>query len=403
MTAMKIERIANVSDARRIAKRTLPGVVFDYIDGAADDETTARANVAAFDDFVFRPRMGIDVRDPDLATTVLGTKVSMPLLLAPTGLVRLMHPDGGAGAARAAASRGTLSVLSTVAGSPIEEIAPVAPGTVWFQLYAAGGRPDADQALTRAEAAGVEVLVVTIDTPALGNRERDRHHGVSGAIRLDAHNAVHLGPQVLARPIWTYRMARDGVSTIRRSRLAAQQSGGTGAASGLDAPPADVAAKGFSMLKMVASPFSWADIEYLRGRWQGKLAVKGLLSGADARIATDLGADAVIISNHGGRQLDGSPATFRVLPEVVEAVGTDTEVLLDGGVRRGTHVVKAVALGAKAVFIGRPYLFGLAAGGQRGVEHMLDLFRSEIVRTMVLLGCPAVSDLNTEWVTPAAR
>jgi isopentenyl diphosphate isomerase/L-lactate dehydrogenase-like FMN-dependent dehydrogenase len=198
-------------------------------------------------------------------------------------------------------------------------------------------------------------------------------------------------------------MARDGVSTIRRSRLAAQQSGGTGAASGLDAPPADVAAKGFSMLKMVASPFSWADIEYLRGRWQGKLAVKGLLSGADARSATDLGADAVIISNHGGRQLDGSPATFRVLPEVVEAVGTDTEVLLDGGVRRGTHVVKAVALGAKAVFIGRPYLFGLAAGGQRGVEHMLDLFRSEIVRTMVLLGCPAVSDLNTEWVTPAAR
>ena len=400
---MKIERIANVTDARRIAKRTLPGVVFDYIDGAADDEITARENVAAFDDYEFRPRMGTDVRTPDLATTVLGTKVSMPLLLAPTGLVRLMNPHGGAGAARAAASRGTLSVLSTVAGSPIEEIAPLAPGTVWFQLYAAGGRPDADQALARAEGAGVEVLVVTIDTPALGNRERDRHHGVTGPIRLDAHSAVHLGPQVLSRPLWTYRMARDGVSTMRRTRATAQSEAGRVGPAPAPAETAEVAAKGFSMLKMVASPFSWADIEYLRGRWPGKLAVKGLLSGADAHIAADLGSDAVIISNHGGRQLDGAPATFRVLPEVVDAVGGSTEVMLDGGVRRGTHVVKAVALGAKAVLIGRPYLYGLAAGGQRGVEHMLDLFRSEIVRTMVLLGCPAVSELGQEWVRPTGR
>ncbi|MFZ0171411.1 MAG: alpha-hydroxy acid oxidase [Acidimicrobiales bacterium] len=392
---MKLERIANVADARRVAKRTLPGVVFDYIDGAADDEITMHDNVAAFDDIVFRPRMGIDVREPDLATTVLGTSVSMPLLLAPTGLVRIMHPDGAAGAARAAAGRGTLSVLSTVAGSPIDEVAPVAPGTVWFQLYAGGGRPDADRLLARAEGAGVEVLVVTIDTPALGNRERDRHHGVTSPLRVDAHNAIHLGPQVLARPVWTYRMARDGVSTMRRSRAG----GGPAAADEVD----ELQARGFSMLKMVASPFSWADIEYLRGRWPGKLAVKGLLTGSDARIAADLGSDAVIISNHGGRQLDGAPATFRVLPEVVDAVAGSAEVLLDGGVRRGTHVVKAVALGARAVFIGRPYLYGLAAGGQQGVEHILDLFRSEISRTMVLLGCPAVSELGPQWVSPAQR
>ncbi|MGA8682477.1 MAG: alpha-hydroxy acid oxidase [Acidimicrobiales bacterium] len=392
---MKLERIANVADARRVAKRTLPGVVFDYIDGAADDEITMHDNVAAFDDIVFRPRMGIDVREPDLATTVLGTSVSMPLLLAPTGLVRIMHPDGAAGAARAAAGRGTLSVLSTVAGSPIDEVAPVAPGTVWFQLYAGGGRPDADRLLARAQGAGVEVLVVTIDTPALGNRERDRHHGVTSPLRVDAHNAIHLGPQVLARPVWTYRMARDGVSTMRRSRAG----GGPAAADEVD----ELQARGFSMLKMVASPFSWADIEYLRGRWPGKLAVKGLLTGSDARIAADLGSDAVIISNHGGRQLDGAPATFRVLPEVVDAVAGSAEVLLDGGVRRGTHVVKAVALGARAVFIGRPYLYGLAAGGQQGVEHILDLFRSEISRTMVLLGCPAVSELGPQWVSPAQR
>jgi L-lactate dehydrogenase (cytochrome) len=387
---MRLDKIANVADARRIAKRTLPGVVFDYVDGAADDERTMHANVAAYDDIVFRPRMGIKMESPDLTTTVLGTPVSMPLLLAPTGLVRIMHPDGAVGAARAAASRGTLSVLSTVAGSSIGEVAPVAPGTVWFQLYAGGGRADADRLVERAEEAGVEVLVVTIDTPALGNRERDRHHGVAPPLRMDAHNAIHLGPQVLGRPVWTYRMARDGVNTMRRSRS------GNGSAD-------DGQARGFSMLKMVASPFSWADIEYLRGRWAGKLAVKGLLGGPDARIAADLGSDAVIISNHGGRQLDGAPATFRVLPEVVDAVGDSAEVLLDGGIRRGTHVVKAVALGARAVFIGRPYLYGLAAGGQPGIEHILDLFRSEIARTMVLLGCPAVSDLGPDWVSPAHR
>lgn len=380
---MKLERIANVADARRVAKRTLPGVVFDYIDGAADDEVTMHANVAAFDDVVFRPRMAVGAVKPDLATTVLGSPVSMPLLLAPAGLVRIMHPDGAAGAARAAASRGTLSVLSTVAGSSIAEVAPAAPGTVWFQLYASGGRPDADAALARAEAAGVNVLVVTVDTAALGNRERDRHHGVTPPLRVDAYNTVHLGPQVLSRPVWTFRMARDGV------RMMQKESAGSGGGK----------PRGFSMLNMVASPFTWSDVEYLRGRWAGRLAVKGLVTGADARIAADLGSDAVVISNHGGRQLDGAPATFRVLPEIVEAVGSDVEVLLDGGIRRGTHVVKAVALGARAVLIGRPYLYGLAAGGQAGVEHILDVFRSEIARTMTLLGCPSVSDLGPEWVS----
>ncbi|MGH9172376.1 MAG: alpha-hydroxy acid oxidase [Acidimicrobiales bacterium] len=382
---MKLDRIANVADARKIAKRTLPAVVFDYIDGAADDEVTMRENVAAFDEVGFLPRMGQDVRNPDLSTTVLGHEISMPLMLAPTGLVRAMHPDGAPGAARAAASRGTVSVLSTVAGSTIDQVAPAAPGTVWFQLYAAGGRPAADVLLAQAAEHGVDVLVVTIDTPALGNRERDRHHGVSSPLRIDARNALHLGPQVLSRPGWVYRMTRDGVSTMRRSRQST------------DAPGEH--ARGFSMLKMVASPFSWADIEYLKGRWEGKLAVKGVLTAADAKVAASLGCDAVIVSNHGGRQLDGAPATFRALPEIAEAVSDSVEVLLDGGVRRGSHVVKAVALGARGVFIGRPYLYALAAAGQAGVEHMLDLFRAEIERTMVLLGCPSTSDLGSQWVS----
>jgi L-lactate dehydrogenase (cytochrome) len=368
-----------------MAARILPRVVFDYIDGGSDDEVTMRANEGAFNEVVFRPRMALDVGSPSLATTVLGQPLSMPLMLAPCGLVRLMHPDAGAGVARAAAARGTLSVLSTVAGSPLSEVAAAAPGTVWFQLYAVGGQSDAQGHLDRAKRAGIEVLVVTVDTPALGNRERDRGHGVSPPLRIDARSAAHLGPQVLAKPIWTWRMTRDGVSLLRRDAKAAP-------------PDTGDPGKGFDMLSMVASPFLWSDIEWIRQQWEGKLVVKGLLTGDDARRAAEVGSDAVIISNHGGRQLDGAPATLKVLPEIVEAVGSRTEVLFDGGIRRGSHVVKALALGARGVFIGRPYLYGLAAAGQAGVEHVLGLLRTEMIRTMVLLGCPSVDDLSPEWV-----
>ncbi len=406
---MKLERVTNVADARMVAKRTIPGVLFDYIDGAADDETTMRANTAAFDEVMFRPRVGLEVREPDLTTTVLGAKVSMPLLLAPTGLAEAMHRDGAAGAARAAASRGTLCVLSTVAGSPIEQVAPAAPGSVWFQLYAGGSRPEADKLLERAEAAGVSVLVVTMDTPTLGNRERDRRHGVTPPLRLDAHNALHLGPQVLARPLWTYRMARHGVSTLRSAQGAPLLSSARYAVAGQwqklssSRLPGGQRARGIGMLRMVSSPFTWADIEYLKARWAGKLVVKGLLRGDDARISVDLGADAVVISNHGGRQHDGAPATLSVLPEVVDAVGDSAEVMLDGGVRRGTHVLKAVALGARAVFIGRPFLYGLAAAGQLGVEHVLDIFQSEITRDMILLGCQDLAELGPAWLRVPGR
>ncbi len=228
----------NVADARRIAKRTLPSVVFDYIDGAADDERTMRQNEAAFADLTFRPRMGMGAPPPELATTVLGTPLSLPVMLAPTGLIRLMHPDGAAGAARAAASRGTLSVLSTVAGSSIDEVAPAAPGRVWFQLYAAGGRPDAARLLAKVEQAGVEVLVVTIDTPALGNRERDRRHGVTVPLRLDARNAVRLGPQVLLKPLWTARMARDGIRMFQRPQPVSDPAAAVARAEGARAPDA---------------------------------------------------------------------------------------------------------------------------------------------------------------------
>ncbi|MDA8071092.1 MAG: alpha-hydroxy acid oxidase [Actinomycetota bacterium] len=375
---MRAKQITNVADARRFARRALPRVVFDYIDGAADDERTMHANESAFDDVALVPRMAVGGETPDLTTSVLGTSLSLPVLLAPCGLVRLMHPDGAVGVARAAAHAGTVSVLSTVAGSPVDEVAPAAPGLLWFQLYAPGGRRGAEPLLAKVAEAGVEVLVVTVDTPALGNRERDRRNGVASPLRIDARNAARLGPQILARPGWVYAMARSGI------RFSPAHS-----------------VDGFSMLSMASSPFRWDDIAWLREQWPGKLVVKGVVAAADAAAAAERGADAVVVSNHGGRQLDGSVATLHALPAVVAAVGTRVEVLFDGGIRRGTHVAKALALGATAVMIGRPYLWGLAAGGEAGVAQVLASLRRELAQTLLLAGCPSVGDLDRSWITPA--
>jgi L-lactate dehydrogenase (cytochrome) len=386
--------LRSVAEARRRAKRILPRVVYDYIDGGADDEVTMGENEAAFRRLAFRPRVAVDTGEPALATTVLGTDVSMPLLLAPCGLVRLMHPDGAAGVGRAANSRGTLWVLSSVAGVSLEAVADV-PGHKWFQLYASGGRPEAASTIERAEAAGYEALVVTVDTPALGNRERDTRNGVTSPLRLNAHTAVALGPQVLARPRWALRMMRDGVSMMGRpSRAGDAKSGGTQPGSGMGAAGA---------VAMLASPFTWSDIAWMRERWSKPLLVKGVLTGEDGRRAADAGADAVVVSNHGGRQLDGAPATIRVLPEVVEAVGGRIEVLLDGGVRRGADVVKALSLGARAVLIGRPYLYALAVNGQAGVEQILEVLRTEMSRSLRLLGCASVAELDPSYVEGSSR
>lgn len=376
--ARAAQRLHSVRDARRTARRRLPAVVFDYVDGAADDEVTMRRNEDAFAAVAFRPKMASGIIEPRLAVTVLGKEIDFPVLLAPCGLVRLLHADGPAGVARAAASRGTVSVLSTVAGSPVEVVAGESKAPLWFQLYSAAGLSEAGSLCDRAAAVGVDVLVVTVDTPTLGNRERDVRHGVAPPLRVDAHNAVPLGVQVLARPRWAAQLAATGI------RLSSRGAGPAGHGSGL--------------LSSVASPFSWDDVAHLRSRWQGRFVVKGVLSGADARRAVDSGADAVVVSNHGGRQLDGVPATLQALPAVAAAVGDDAEVLIDGGIRRGSHVVAALASGARAVLVGRPYLFGLASAGERGVERVLDILRAEMRRTMVLMGCPSVDQLGPDWL-----
>ena len=413
-------RINNVADARRLARRTLPRAVFDYIDGGAEDEVTMAENERAFRDVTFRPRMATRADVPDLTTTVLGTEISLPLLLAPCGLAGLMHPDGALGAARAAKRAGTVSVLSTVAGTPPEGLAHE-PGPRWFQLYAPDRRI-AGALIRRAAASGFEALVVTVDTPALGKRERDARNGWAGSsLKLDLRTAARLGPQVAVRPGWAIRMLGRTLTTLRQpstpgrapdpddrsgvsdpAPTAQDAVAGTPAPAPMPsqdstvAPTRAVASAG--AVAMLASPFAWDDIAWMRERWTGSLLVKGVLSGDDAVRSADAGADAVIVSNHGGRQLEGAPASLRVLPEVVDAAGSRLEVLLDGGVRRGGDVAKAVALGARAVLIGRPYLYALAAAGEAGVERMLEIFRADLTRTLTLMGCHSVSDLDRTWI-----
>jgi L-lactate dehydrogenase (cytochrome) len=418
------ERINNVADARRLAKRILPAPVFDYVDGAAEDEVTAAENEKAFREIAFRPRMAVRVERPELETTVLGTRIALPVLLAPCGLVNLMHPDGALGVARAGKRAGTVSILSTVSGTPPEGMAGE-PGPRWFQLYAAN-REIAEGLIERASSSGFDGLVITVDTPALGKRERDLRHGVGGSLSLSTRSLVNLAPQLLSRPTWAWRMARRSLATLGSTPLP----GGTPTASSgsrdSSSPPNSAvketptqnppsqesperrpdesqaapagAVSSAGAVAMLASPFTWEDIKWIRGLWSGPLLVKGILSGDDASLAADAGADAVIVSNHGGRQLEGAPATLRVLPEVVAATGGRVEVLIDGGVRRGGDVLKALALGARAVLIGRAYLYALASAGEAGVDRMLQIFRVDMTRTMSLMGCPSVSELDRSWL-----
>jgi isopentenyl diphosphate isomerase/L-lactate dehydrogenase-like FMN-dependent dehydrogenase len=370
----------NVSEARLRARRVLPRVLFDYVDGGAEDETTMRSNQEAFGDYVFGPRMATGSIDADVGVRLFGETLNMPVILAPCGLVRLMHPDGAGGAARGAASQGTISVLSAVAGVPLEEVARATTGPQWFQLYTARGRSEAGELTDRARDAGFKALVVTVDTPVIGRRERDVRHGVEPPLRITPSGVVHLGPQILSKPGWAWSMARQGLSMFARAEK-----------------------RGPSVVdvRSVGSPYSWSDVEWVRQRWSGPLLVKGILSATDARTAIGCGCDGIVVSNHGGRQLECAPATLRVLPEIAQAVGGEAEVLLDGGVRRGSDVAKAVALGARAVLIGRPYMYGLAAGGQAGVEQVLRILREELKRSLTLMGCGSLAELDPGWVRPA--
>jgi isopentenyl diphosphate isomerase/L-lactate dehydrogenase-like FMN-dependent dehydrogenase len=384
--AVASPRVVSVADLRTLARRRLPRVVFDYVDGGADDEVTMRANRAAFDAVTFRPRQAVPVPGCDLRVRVLGAELSLPVLLAPVGYSRLVHPQGEVAAARAAGEAGTVYILSTVSGHRLEDVAAAAPGRVWYQLYLVGGRGAAEAALARAQAAGFGALVVTVDTPVIGMRERDVRNGARELLAGSLRARLPFLPQLFARPGWLAGFLLDrglhrlpNVVVPGRGPLAVADVRG-----GLE------------------RRITWEDLRWIRACWPGPIVIKGVLTGDDARRAVDEGASGVVVSNHGGRQLDGTPASLRALPEIVGAVGGRADVLMDGGIRRGSDAVKAICLGARAVLIGRPYIYGLAAAGEAGVARTLEILRADLERTLQLLGCPAVSGLDRGYVDAPA-
>ncbi len=383
----RLARVLNYQDARRFAKRTLPRAVFDYVDGGTEDEVTMRRNTEAFRDLRFRPRMGTWVEEPQLSTTLFGQRVSVPVLAAPCGGLRLIHPEADIGVARAAAAAGTLHVVSSASGFSLEQIAESSPDRHWFQLYRYMGRAGMENLVLRAKAARYKAIVVTVDTQVGSKRERNWRNGFSYSMRVNAANALKLSPQLAPRPFWLARYVRDGMP-FQLANTAGMTHGGPA----LALP---------EMARTESNSPTWEDIAWVRENFDGPMLVKGVLTAEDARKAYELGCEGVVVSNHGGRQLEGAPATIEVLPEIVAAVGDKMEILLDGGVRRGSDVLRALALGAKAVLIGRPYVWGLALGGQDGVAYMLEMLRTEMKSSMQLMGCSSVHDLDRSWLMPA--
>jgi isopentenyl diphosphate isomerase/L-lactate dehydrogenase-like FMN-dependent dehydrogenase len=376
-------RVINIHDLRRLAKRRLPRVVFDYLDGGAENEFTLRENCRVFEDVTFRPRYAVAMPKCDLRTRVLGADLAFPAILAPVGYSRLMHPAGELAAASAAGSAGLIYTLSTISAHKLENVRAASTGPVWYQLYIVGGRAVAEAGIERAQRAGFSALVVTIDTPVAGLRERDPRNGMKELLGGSILSKLPFLPQMFAHPGWLASFLLDG-AVPQLENIVIPGEG--------PMPLMDVTAA-------LAKAFvTWEDFRWLRKIWTGPILVKGVLTGDDARRAVDEGAAAIIVSNHGGRQLDGAPATLRALPEVVSAVDGQAEVLMDGGIRRGSDIVKAMCLGARAVLIGRAYAYGLAAAGHAGVNRALEILRADVERTLLLIGCPSVSALNASYV-----
>jgi L-lactate dehydrogenase (cytochrome) len=381
--AVTSAHVLNIGDLRRLAERRLPRVAFDYIDGGADDEVTLRENCRAFEMVTFRPRCAVATAVCDLRTTVLGHPIELPFLLGPVGSCRMFYPFGEAVAARAAGAAGTVYALSTLSGTPMEAVKEATTGPAWYQLYLVGGREVALAAIDRARRAGFSALVMTIDTPVAGMRERDVRNGTKQILTRRFWPMLPYVWQFLARPRWLAAFLRDGgLMSFPNVMLP-----GVG-----PMPYADVGTA------LEQSMVAWQDLRWIRDAWNGPLVIKGVHIGDDARRAVDEGADAVVVSNHGGRQLDGVAPTLRALPEVLAAVNGRVEVLMDGGIRRGSDIAKALAIGARAVLIGRAYAYGLGAGGGPGVARAIDILRTELVRTLKLLGCESVRQLDRSYV-----
>ncbi len=378
----RLERAASVEDLRRIARRRLPRGVFAYIDGGAEDERTLRRNTEAFARLEFRPRVLRGAEDIDTSTTLLGRRIPFPLVLAPTGFGRMAHSPGELAVARAAGKRGVPYGLSTLATRSIEEVASVSDGPKWFQVYVWRDRALVEELIARAAAAGYEALVLTVDTAVLGRRERDVRIGFTHPPKLGFDTIL----DGLLHPGWTWDFLRaepivfanvvgrevgDGVTAVELSTYVNEQ---------------------------FDPGLSWRHVDWLRSVWSGPLVLKGIQCLEDAERAAEIGVEAIALSNHGGRQLDDAPPALELVASVAERVGDRLEVIVDGGVRRGSDIAKAVALGARACMAGRAYLYGLAAGGERGVDLVLRWMEEGFHRTLALLGARSVEDLTPDLV-----
>jgi L-lactate dehydrogenase (cytochrome) len=373
-----------IEDFRRVAQRRLPRFVFDYADGAAGDETTMHQNRAAFAALRLYPRQQVDVSKRSMETTVLGRRLPMPMLLGPTGLQRLVHRRADLEVAQAAGAAGVPFVVSASTAFTVEQVAAAGSGDLWLQVYPWRDRKALEHVITRAIAADYSTLVVTVDVPLLGRRERDIRNGMSIPPRITPSNLY----QGARHPRWATHLVRGPEITFVNFKALAPT------------------LNGMALMKWVNDELTnpaaeWSELRWLRRLWPGPMVVKGILTVEDARAAVREGADAIVVSNHGGRQLDDTPATAEVLPRVVDAVGDHTEVLVDGGIRRGTDILKAVALGARAVLVARPYWWGLAAGGSSGVSSVIEVFRSELDMAMALSGRPSIESIGPDLLAPA--
>jgi len=375
---MSLDDCYNVEDYRKLAKKKLPAPIFHYIDGGSDDESTLKRNTEAFSKCDLVPNILAGVGQPNLSTKVLGQKIDMPLFLSPVAMQRLFHHEGDKASAKAAEKFGTFYSMSTMANSSIEEISNLSNGPKMFQIYIHKIKGLTDNLIDRCKSSGFNAMCLTVDTVTAGNRERDHRWGFTTPPKLTLKSILSF----VSRPKWTFNYL-----THEKFQLA---------------NVADFTKKGSSIAKGVMEyineqydpAMSWKDAEYCIKRWGGPFAIKGLMSVEDAKRAVDIGASAILLSNHGGRQLDGSRAPFDQLPAIVDAVDGKLEIILDGGIRRGTHVLKALSLGATACSFGKGFLFALGAGGQKGVEHILKRMKDEITRDMILLGCKSVKELN---------
>jgi len=375
---MNLKDCHNVEDFRKLAKKKLPSPIFHYIDGGADDEVTLKRNTDSFNTCDLIPSVLNNVSNVDLSTTVLGQKIKFPLFLAATAMHRLYHHEGERATVKAAEKMGTMFGISTMATTSIEEIGKLTEGPKLFQLYIHKDKGLTDNLIERCKHAGFNSMCLTVDTVVAGNRERDHRTGFSTPPRLTLGSLLSFA----LHPGWTLNHL-----THKKFQLA-NLIHMTDKGSSVDKSVMDYINEQFD------PAMNWKDAEYCVKKWGGPFALKGVMSVDDAKKAIDIGCTAIMVSNHGGRQLDGSRAPFDQLAEIVDAVGDKIEVILDGGVRRGTHVLKALALGAKACSFGKGYLFALGAAGQKGVEAVLQKMHDEIQRDMILMGCRSVKELN---------